>query len=253
MLSKNKIKFITSLHQKKYREINSCFIAEGPKVVADLLQSKLELLTVCALPIWFSNLDQMPDAECIVITPDELGKMSALSTPSEVLAIFRIPETILLPNEIENSLSIVLDSVRDPGNLGTIIRTADWFGIRAIICSPDSVDVWNPKTVQATMGALANVKVHYAILPDLIKQYASKSFPVYGTFLTGDSIYKASLGTKGFIVMGSESHGISFEIEALVTDKITIPSLNPSQKQSESLNLASATAIVCSEFLRNQK
>ncbi len=241
MLSKNQIKYITQLKQKKYRNQHNVFVAEGIKVVCELLESPLELVHLYSTEEW-----QIPFPEALftIITEAELKKISSLTTPNQCLALFKIKEPEL--PEI-HGLKLALDDVRDPGNLGTIIRLCDWFGIEDLICSKETVDVYNSKVVQATMGSLTRVNVFYTDLKEYLKKYEQ---PVFGTFMDGENIYKQSLPTEGIIVMGNEANGISKEIENSITRKISIPRFGKLQ-QTESLNVATATAIVLSEFKRN--
>jgi len=249
MLSKAQIKFINSLHSKKQRYINEMFIAEGNKIVLDLINNNLEIEYIVATADWISNTHLNKDIKIIESNEQEIKKCTALSTPTDVIAVFKFPKQE--KQDIENSLSIILDDVQDPGNLGTIIRTADWYGIKNIFCSKGTVDVFNPKVIQATMGAIAGINIVYCEVKELINQYASEDFPIYGTFMEGDNIYSKELSPKGFIVMGNEGKGVSKEIQALITTKLTIPSYNRDETISESLNVATATAIICSEFRRN--
>ena len=228
MLSKSQIKFIKSLSQKKYRDESGCFLAEGNKLVSDLLP-----FFDCAL-----FLDE----------PSEISKVSLLKTPQAMLAVFKQAQYQLEHADLSGKLTLVLDCIQDPGNLGSIIRISDWFGIENIICSSDSADVYNPKTVQATMGALARVKVHYTDLPDFLEK--NKTLPVYGTFLEGDNIYTKKLSREGLIIMGNEGNGISSSIEKFVKARLYIPNFPAGQAVSESLNVAAATAITCAEFRR---
>ena len=241
MLSKNQIKYITQLKQKKYRNQHNVFVAEGIKVVYELLESPLELVHLYSTEEW-----QIPFPEALftIITEAELKKISSLTTPNQCLALFKIKEPEL-PKI--HGLKLALDDVRDPGNLGTIIRLCDWFGIEDLICSKETVDVYNSKVVQATMGSLTRVNVFYTDLSDYLKGYEQA---VFGTFMDGENIYKQALPTEGIIVMGNEANGISKEIEDLVTRKISIPRFGNLQ-QTESLNVATAAAIVLSEFKRN--
>ena len=237
MLSKNQIKLIKSLELKKNRKRVGLFVAEGPKVVGDLLRAGYR-------PYSFFSTQPRPDAE--LITDDELRRISFLQHPQEVLAVFHIPPSSLLPSP-SSLLSLALDGVQDPGNVGTIIRIADWFGISNIYCSPDTADVYNPKVVQATMGSLAHVTITYCDLVPLLRE---ADVPIYGTLLDGQNIYEQPLSDKGVIVMGNEGNGISPEIRQLVTHKILIPNFNKNHETAESLNVAIATAITCSEFRR---
>lgn len=242
MLSKNQIKLITSLTQKKYRKQHQLFIAEGKKVIEELLQSNFELES---LFITNENVFTSVSRNKInAITESELKKITALSTANDCLAVFKMP--IAIKNKIEG-LVLALDDIRDPGNLGTIIRLCDWFGIETLLCSEETVDVYNPKVVQATMGSISRVNVVYTNLEKVLKE---TSLPVFGTFMDGENIYQKELPKEGIIVMGNEANGISPEIENLVTQKIAIPRFGKFQ-QTESLNVATATAIILSEFKRN--
>lgn len=252
MLTKNQLKLITSLHKKKYRNEHNLFIAEGEKIVLDLLKNKVKVKTILCTSKWIQENNVLDNnIEIIECDNSVIKKASSLSTPSEIIGIFHIPHTPINSNNIRNDLSLVLDDIQDPGNLGTIIRTADWFGIKNIFCSIGTVDVFNPKTIQATMGAIANVNLIYCDLDELIKEYISEDFPIYGTFLEGTNIYSCNLSNKGFIVMGNEGKGISTQISKRITHKINIPPYNISETASESLNVATATSIICSEFRKN--
>ncbi len=250
MLSKNKIKYIHSLELKKNRREEQAFVAEGHKLVGDLLGHFHCRLLVATAPWLASHTDATAD-EIIEVTPDELSRASLQKAPQEVLAVFAQPEYAFTPEVISHSLSLALDDVQDPGNLGTILRVADWFGIEHIFCSIGTVDVYNPKTVQATMGALARVKVHYCSLPQLISGLPHDT-PVYGTFLDGDVMYDKELSTHGLIVMGNEGKGIGTEVERLINRRLYIPNYPTGRETSESLNVAIATAVVCAEFRRRK-
>ena len=241
MLSKNQIKLIKSLETKKNRKREGLFVAEGPKVVGDLLRAGYTPHSI------FSTVSR-PDAE--LITDDELRRISFLQHPQEVLGVFHIPTPSQTSDIIHqtSTLSLALDGVQDPGNVGTIIRIADWFGITQIYCSPDTADV----VVQATMGSLAHVQVIYTDLLELFRQLPP-SYPVYGTLLDGENIYKQELTNEGIIVMGNEGNGISTEVRQLVTNKLLIPNFNKNSETAESLNVAIATAITLSEFRRLQR
>ncbi|MBE9469162.1 MAG: RNA methyltransferase [Bacteroidetes bacterium] len=252
MLSKNTIKFINSLQKKKNRNINKLFIVEGDKIVKEIIKSELEIDKIFFTKHWEENIIKN-NLSTEIVNENELKKISSLKTPNNALAIVKMPNYKIDKNEIENELSIVLDDLQDPGNLGTIIRTADWFGIKNIICSQNSADVYNPKVVQATMGAIARVKVHYVD----IEKYLSNSnfaddFKIYGTFLNGKNMNETKLSDKGLIIMGNESQGISKNIERFVNEKLFIPNYPSNSKTSESLNVSTATAIVCYEFRRGK-
>lgn len=246
-LSKIKIKYIRSLEQKKIRKEEKVFLAEGPKLVGDLL-GRFPCRFLAATASWLKEHPSVPADEVAEAASDELSRASLLKTPQQVLAVFEQPEYGLDQSVFQTSLCLALDDVQDPGNLGTIIRLADWFGIEHIICSPNTVDVFNPKTVQATMGGIARVKVHYTPLPALIRSLGD--VPVYGTFLDGKNMYEQQLSRNGLIVMGNEGNGISKEVEAFINRKLYIPNYPQERETSESLNVAIATAVVCAEFRR---
>jgi TrmH family RNA methyltransferase len=236
MVTKNQIKRIISLQQKKYRKESGLFFVEGKKVIQELLDSKFTLEELFVTEPIFENIPQQT-----FISESDLKKISALTNPNNCLAVFRMPEPKKI---IEKGIILALDKIRDPGNLGTIIRLCDWFGIQNLVCSEDTVDLYNPKVLQATMGSITRVNVSYVDLNEFLSQ---TQLPIFGTFMNGTNIYKIQLPQDGIIVMGNEANGISTEIEPLITDKITIPRFgNP----TESLNVATATAIVLSEFRR---
>lgn len=253
MLSKAKIKFIQSLGQKKKRHEERLFVAEGPKVVGDLLPY-FACKFIVAEKAWIATHPEVQAVEIIEATHEDLCKASFLKTPQEVLALFELP-TYPTPTDIASrELCLALDDVQDPGNLGTIIRVADWFGIRHIFCSSGTTDAYSPKTVQASMGAVARVKIHYVNLPEYLGEVkqAQPSLPLYGTFLEGANIYKEPLSSHGIIIMGNEGNGISLEIKEIVTHKLFIPNYPKGSITSESLNVAIATAITCAEFRRRE-
>lgn len=251
MLSKAKIKLIQSLEHKKKRREEQLFVAEGPKVVGDLLPYFTCHLLV-ATSSWLARNPQIKASEIIEVTPDELRKASFLKTPQEVIALFALPCATAPASVAATELCLALDDIQDPGNLGTIIRLADWFGIRHIFCSIGTTDAFSPKTVQASMGAIARVSVHYTNLTELLTTLRDThpSTPIYGTFLDGNNLYQESLSTHGIIVMGNEGNGISPSTEQLVTHKLFIPNYPEGCPTSESLNVAIATAITCAEFRR---
>ncbi len=241
MVSKNQIKTITALQQKKYRKEQKMFFAEGVKVIEELLNSNFELQQLYTTIDVFKNV---PKSRITIINEEELKKISALTTPNACLAVFKTADEKPLE---DNGLIVALDEVRDPGNLGTIIRLCDWFGIKHLVCSNGCADVYNPKVVQATMGSVARVNVVYANLTQYLE---NTSLPVYGTFMDGQNIYSKDLPEKGIVVMGNEANGISVEIESLCAERISIPRFGDLQ-QTESLNVATASAIILSEFRRN--
>ena len=247
MLSKNKIKYIRSLELKKNRKEERVFVAEGHKLVGDLL-GHFPCRLLVAIPTWLEKNPKVQADEIIEVTPDELTRASLQKTPQEVLAVFEQPTWTYDVASVSKSLCLALDDIQDPGNLGTIIRLADWFGIEHIFCSLGTVDVYNPKTIQATMGALARVKLHYCHLPSLIASLGD--VPVYGTFLDGENMYGKTLTDHGLIVMGNEGNGIGEEVARLVNERLYIPNYPPQRETSESLNVAVATAVICAEFRR---
>ena len=250
MISKNQIKYIHQLELKKFRKQEGLFIAEGHKVVGDLLRAGFKPRQIFAVQDWITdNSSQLSvlDSQLSEVNLEELTRLSLLQHPQQVLALFPIPDEQTIPSP-KNALSILLDNVQDPGNLGTIIRIADWFGIDTIYCSLGTVDAWNPKVVQATMGSIARVHIKY-VDPQLLFDSLPDKFPVYGTFLDGDNIYTQQLSQQGIIVMGNEGNGISDVVRSRVTHKLLIPDFHKGDT-ADSLNVAIATAITCSEFRR---
>lgn len=241
MVSKNQIKLITSLQQKKFRQIHKLFIAEGVKVISELLQSNFVLEHLFVTETIYKEIDE---SKRTLISQAEIKKISCLATPNNCLALFRIPDS---KKENSNGIVVALDDIRDPGNLGTIIRLCDWFGISQIVCSEQTVDVYNPKVVQATMGSISRVNLVYTDLEKFLKE---TNLPVYGTFMDGENVYNESLPNEAILLLGNEANGISEKIENLVAKRISIPRFGTLQK-TESLNVATATAIFLSEFKRN--
>ena len=251
MLSKNKLKYIRSLGQKKYRDQDGVFVAEGPKVVGDLMGS-FECKLLLGIPSYLAAHPQYVANEIIEIDQKELEQASALKSPRDTIAVFsqqRLPASSDVTDCVRQPLSLALDGVQDPGNLGTIIRLADWYGIQHIYCSKQCADAYSEKVIQATMGAIARVEIHYVDLIDFIKHQAVGT-PIYGTFLDGQDMYQMDLSRGGLIIMGNEGNGISPALEQLVTRKLYIPNYPQGQATSESLNVAVATAIACAEFRR---
>lgn len=242
MITKAEIQAIKALADKRGRDEQRAFIAEGEKLVAELRASHLRVRKIYATePLW-------GDAE--VISPKEMERISQLKSANTTLAVVDIPRHDIATADPTKNLVLALDRVQNPGNLGTIIRLADWFGITDIVCSADSADCFNPKVVQATMGAIIRVRVHYTALPQWLEVQRSRGANIYGTFLDGENIYKSQKGNCGVIVMGNEGQGISPECEASVTHRLYIPPYPADRSGSESLNVAIATAITCSEFRR---
>lgn len=241
MVSKNQIKLITSLQQKKYRNIEKLFIAEGTKVIQELLQSNFELEHLYTTK---EDFNAITSANRTIVSESDLKKISALSSINTCLGVFRVPES---KTTQEEGLLIALDDIRDPGNMGTILRLCDWFGVKEVVCSKTTVDIYNPKVIQATMGSISRVNVNYVDLNSFLE---NTSLPVFGTFMDGKNIYNQKLPKDGIIVMGNEANGISSTIEKIVSERLSIPRFGILQ-QTESLNVATATAIVLSEFKRN--
>lgn len=237
MLSKTTIKLITSLRKKKYRDLHGLFIAEGPKLIQDFLDSKMELEALYSSTNAFSER-----ASTIAISKQELSKISALTNPNQALAVFKHKQP---PALVDSGLRVALDGIQDPGNLGTIIRLCDWFGVSQLWCTPDTVDCYNPKVVQATMGSLARVSIAYAELEPLLNKQTGTT---YGGFMHGDNVYKLNLKPDSILVLGNEGNGISDVISNLIQHKISIPRHH--QSKVESLNVATAAAILLSEFSR---
>lgn len=246
-LSKNKISYIRSLKEKKFRNQHKTFVAEGSKLILDLIQNTKCQLLVLSEEMRVNTL-KFEIEETIITTRSEIKKASHLATPPDAIAVFYQNINDYTKTDYSHKLNLMLDEIQDPGNLGTIIRIADWFGIENIFCSYHTVDVYNTKTVQATMGALSRVNVHYVDIIEIINK--NNNLPIYGTFLNGKNIYQESLSNEGFIVMGNEGKGINPEIEQLITNRLYIPNFSTNSSTSESLNVAVAAAVVCSEFKR---
>jgi len=247
MLSKAQISLITSLQNKKYRKQHGLFIVEGIKSVMEFISSSYEVESIFYTGDANTKVGKIShNIKSYELTETEFQKISALKSPQGILALIKLPlQQKIVPSNLKNKFSLVLDDVQDPGNLGTIIRTAEWFGIEHIICSIGTVDAYNPKVVQATMGSLARLQIHYTDLTDFIPATGLK---VYGALLNGQSIYQTVWANEGLIVMGNEGNGISDEIIALIDQAVTIPRIG----QAESLNVAVATTIFCSEIARQK-
>jgi TrmH family RNA methyltransferase len=239
-LSKNQLKLITSLKQKKYRKANNLFIAEGTKVVSEFLDSQFELDTLFCI----DDTNYTHITNKTIISDKELSKISALKSPNNVLALFKIPKEKPL---INNGLIVALDEINDPGNLGTIIRLCDWFGVAQIICSLDTVDCYNTKVVQATMGSLTRVSIIYC---DLISFLKNTTLPIFGTTMNGKNVYELHLPKNAILVLGNEANGIKNSILEIISENVSIPKINSNSK-IESLNVATATAILLNEFNRS--
>lgn len=247
MLSKSQISLLKSLQHKKERKENGLFLVEGYKSVVEFISSPYIIAAIyhtASFEPKMLKLSQKINLYNISVT--DIEKISSLKTPQEIIALVKIPVHTTLNNQkLRQKFSLVLDGIQDPGNMGTIIRTADWFGIDNIICSDDTVDVYNPKVVQASMGSLSRVNIHYVNITEVLPQIG---LPVFGAMLDGESIYKTQFGAEGLIVMGNEGNGLSTGVERLISKAVTIPRTG----KAESLNVGIATALFCSEISRNK-
>jgi len=239
-ISKNQLKLITSLSQKKYRQKHHLFIAEGVKVIHELLNSTFKIETLFCTDDFKTTISE---DKLIRISETELKKISTLKSPNKVLGLFKIPEEKPLQN---TGLTVALDAINDPGNLGTIIRLCDWFGVTQLVCSRDTVDCYNQKVVQASMGSLTRISIHYT---DLENYLLATNLPTFIADMNGENVYKTKLPKKGVLVMGNEANGVSEEIKNKIKHTISIPRFGEIQ-ETESLNVATATAILLSEFKR---
>ena len=239
MLSKNDIKLIKSLKYKKQRYLNKMFVVEGKKSVSEFINSKFDLHKLFSI-----NISEFSINNVIQVSQDDLEKISFLSNPDDHLAIFKIPNEKPLN---KNNLLVGLESINDPGNLGTIIRTCEWFGVKDIVCSLDSVDCYNPKVVQSAMGSLSRINITYLDLTNFLK---SESLNKFGTFINGESVYENKISTdNGIVVFGNEANGISSNLRSLIDVELTIPRFN-NKSYPESLNLSNSLGIILSEFSR---
>ena len=248
MISKAKIKQIQLLEKKKFRDESKLFVAEGNKLVAEMIPF-FECEWLLARTIWMATQGNIPAKELIITDEDDIRKISLLKNPQDVLAVFRYPSYRIEDIKPSDELVLALDGIQDPGNLGTMIRLADWFGIEHIVCSLDTADAFGPKSVQASMGALTRVKIHYTNLEDFLSK---QNAPLYGTFLEGDNIYGETLSSNGIIIIGNEGNGIRPAVESLITKRLYIPNFPPIRQRPDSLNAAIAAAIICAEFRRKQ-
>lgn len=254
MISKNTIKLIKSLALKKIRVKENLFLVEGDKNVSEVLGSKFIVEKLFATNTYLAkNKSLINKAELTVeTTKQEIIKASLLKNPQNSIALCRLPESDIIPEKIDSDLSIYLDEIQDPGNLGTIIRICDWFGINQLFCSPKTADVFNPKVIQSSMGSFCRVDVFYTIFEPLSALAHQSGISVMGAFLEGDNIYEQQLPSKLFLVMGNEGNGISSEIERVIEKKIRVPEFNHNPVSAESLNVSVATAIICAEFKRQK-
>ncbi len=243
-MTKAEIQLIKSLGDKRSRSECGLFVAEGEKLIQELIDSQLNVRKIYALEGVFEE----QGAEWIA--PREMERVSQLKSANNSIALVELPHHSLDIESLKGELILALDDVQNPGNLGTIIRLADWFGIENIVCSPHSADCYNPKVIQATMGAITRVKVHYTPLVELLEPMQAAGVPIYGTLLEGNNIYHEPLSEQGVIIMGNEGQGISDEVAGFITRKLFIPPFPAGNSGSESLNVSIATAVVCSEFRR---
>ena len=251
MTGKNKIKLITSLQQKKYRKKNNLFFVEGLKNTLELLQSDFRVSEILGTPHMLKQISTFyPEVKITETSPAEYKKISALKTPPEIMALCAIPTFEPDREAFTKNLNLVLDDITDPGNMGTIIRTAHWFGINNIICSSGCVDVFNPKVVQSAMGSITKVQIIYTELLSFLQEQKDNNLPVYGAFLNGKNLYQCNVSKKGFLVLGNESNGINKEVEKIVTQKVQIPQFTAHGDFMDSLNVSIACAVLCSEFSR---
>jgi len=252
MLSKNKIKLIQSLNRKKDRDESGLFLVEGNKMVEEALRSAFKIETIVCTALFAEEHPEIRSKakEIIEADRDSIQKASLLQNPQDALAIIMQPEIKNPELNLNSDLCLALDFIQDPGNLGTILRIADWFGIDTVICSENTVDVFNPKVVQASMGAIFRIKTLYTNLESFLSEASKSQIPVYGTFMDGNNIYTESLTPNGIVVLGNEGNGISDSASRLVTQRIAIPTFSTNANKGESLNVAIAASICCSEFRR---
>lgn len=252
MIGKNTIKLIKSLGDKKNRNIEKLFLVEGDKTVPEVLNSKFKVAKLFATSDFLKmNQHYIHNADQIIeVSKGEIEKASLMKTPQNCLALCSLPDLKQLPDKPEPGLMIFLDEIQDPGNLGTIIRICDWFGVKQLFCSPDTADVFNPKVIQASMGSFCRIDLWYSTFNPIYEIVAQSNFTVTGAFLDGKDIYKESLSQNSLLVLGNEGKGISKDITNLIQQKIKIPSYSDSAEKAESLNVAMAAAIICAEYKR---
>ncbi|MBN2806818.1 MAG: RNA methyltransferase [Prolixibacteraceae bacterium] len=251
-ISKNRIKQLQSLAKKKHRDAQHLFIAEGEKIIRQLHEANFNIQTLVGTPALLDKFSSI-DCEMLEAEPNEIRKISTLTTPREVLAVCTQPNTSIETLKLENELILALDDIQDPGNLGTIIRLASWFGIRQVVCSLHSADCFNPKVIQSSMGAIAHVALVYTELATFLEEARKRNCPVYGTFLDGQNIYTQKGLRHGIVVLGNEGNGISTIVARQIDQKLYIPNFAAGQQNVESLNVSMAAAIICSEFRRNAR
>ena len=254
MISKNTIKLIKSLGLKKNRLKENLFLVEGDKNVSEVLASKINIWKLLATDTFLANNNLLIKNanQVFVVTQQDIKQSSLLKNPQNSIALCTLPESKNLPEKIDTDLCIYLDDIQDPGNLGTIIRICDWFGIKHLFCSPQTADIFNPKVIQASMGSFCRVEVSYSLFKPIAQLATKSGLQIVGAFLGGENIYKQNLPLKALLVMGNEGNGISSEIENIIEQKIKIPEFNSNPSSAESLNVSVATAIICSEFKRQK-
>lgn len=260
MISKIQVKLIKSLRFKKFREKHNLFVVEGEKAIGELVSAKANEInkfyihTIFAIPAWLNQYRKLLTGKykVIEVSDQDLEKISFLSTPNKALALLKIPDFKLNRDKLLSEITLVVDFLQDPGNLGTIVRIAHWYGIPNVVCSSNSTDLYNPKTIQSTMASFLSVRVFYTDLTPFLKYfYHETSLPIYGTFLSGNNIYSEQLASTGLIVLGNESRGISEELIPFIRSRLYIPAFS-SEDKPDSLNVAHAAAIICSEFRRGR-
>lgn len=247
-MTKAEIQFVRSLSDKRTRDSEQLFVAEGVKLIDEIRQSKAKIRQI------YTTRQDIKGSNVTLVERRDMERISMLKTPSDCLAIVEQPRHKLSNEALTSSLMLALDGVQNPGNMGTIVRLADWFGVENILCSKECADIYNPKVVQATMGALLRVRVHYVDnLAKILSEAASSGMPIYGTLLDGNNIYSEKLSNRGIIVMGNEGQGVTEECRKTLTHKLFIPPYPADRPTSESLNVAMATGIILAEFRRGAK
>jgi TrmH family RNA methyltransferase len=255
MVSRNKMNFIVSLQKKKVREEEKLFVIEGDKLIKEFLTAKIPIKILVAKPEFLNSLPpahRQSMAEIIPASYNELKRISTLKTPHNALAVIEMPDVRMDPLTLKNELTVALDCIQDPWNLGTIIRAAAWFGLRNIFCSQDCVDVYNPKVIQSSMGAILNVNVFYTDIRILLESARSNGIKIYGTVMKGKSVYSSRLSGTGIILFGNESKGISDDLLPFITNRIMIPKINKGTPGIDSLNVSMAASVIFSEFIRRR-
>lgn len=251
MIGKNTIKLVTSLSQKKFRTKENLFVVEGDKMVNEVLKSGIAIRHLYITSEFKnSNFETKNVKHTNLVEYKDLKKISLLTTPQNTVALCEIPEVEELPEELDDELSVYLDGIQDPGNMGTIVRICDWFGIENIFCSKDTVDFYHPKVIQASMGSFLRVKYREIDFKDLTELAEKWGSTIYGTFMDGENVYTSQLSSPAILVMGNEGNGIRKEVEKHIDRRISIPNFSTQSDKAESLNVSVATAILCSEFRR---